>query len=148
MNLSEQIAQDTITAMKAKDAEKLSVLRMLNTAIKNEAINKKVETLDEDSVLKMIKSEVKKRKDSIKSYEEGGRNDLAESEKNEMKILEEYLPAQMNEEEIEKKIDEILETLTDEQKANFGAAMGAVMKEIGSSADGGVIRSILQAKLN
>lgn len=148
MTLSEQITQDMITTMKAKDAIKLSTLRMLSTAIKNEAINQKAEKLDDDSVTKIIKSEIKKRKDSATAYEEGGRADLVEAENNEIIILEKYLPVQMSEQDIEKKIDEILAGLPDEQKINFGTAMGAVMKGIGASADGNVVRNILQKKLN
>ncbi len=147
MSIAEQVMQDMIAAMKAKEAQKLSVLRMLNAALKNEAINQRVEKLDDETALKVIKSEVKKRKDSIESYEAGGRADLADAEKQEITQLESYLPAQMSEDEIAAKIDEVLAGLSEEQKSNFGAAMGAVMKAVGPQADGTVVRSVLQKKL-
>ncbi len=147
MSIAEQVMQDMIAAMKAKDASKLSVLRMLNAALKNEAINQRIEKLDDEAALKVIKSEVKKRKDSIESYESGGRADLADAEKQEIAQLEAYLPAQMSEDEIARKVDEVLAGLSDEQKGNFGVVMGAVMKVVGPSADGALVRTVLQKKL-
>jgi len=146
--LFDQIKTDLVAAMKAKEAEKLSVLRMLQSALKNEAIDLKKDTLTDEEVFKVIKSEVKKRKDSIDSYVQGGREDLAEGEKKEVEILSSYLPAQMSSEQIESKIDEVLAGLSAEQKGNFGMAMGAVMKAVGASADGNLVREILNKKLN
>lgn len=148
MNIAQQVAQDMITAMKAKDAEKVGALRMLNAALKNEAINQKVDAIDDETAQKIIKTEIKKRKDSIESYTQGGRADLAENEQKEIALFEIYLPAQMSAEEIEQKITAVLAGLSDDQKTNFGAVMGMVMKELGSSADGSVVREVLQKKLN
>jgi uncharacterized protein YqeY len=147
MSLVKQISSDMIAAMKAKEAEKLSVIRMLTTAIKNEAINQKVEELDDASVEKVIKSEIKKRKDSIASYEEGGRQEMADAEKAEVTVLEAYLPEQMSEEQIAAKVQEVLAGLSDDMKDNFGAVMGAVMKEVGSGADGNLVREIINKEL-
>lgn len=148
MSIAKQVSADMIAAMKAKEAEKLSVLRMLNSALKNEAINQKVEEVDDDSAMKVIKSEVKKRKDAVESYTEGGREDLAATEQAEIVVLETYLPEMMSEEEISAKIDTVLEGLNEDQKSNFGVVMGMVMKEVGGNVDGAVVRETLQKKLN
>ena len=147
MGIYQQVGADVIVAMKAKEADKVSLLRMLNTALKNAAIDAKTEALDDEATLKVIKSEIKKRKDSISEYEAGGRADLADKEKSEIAMLEVYMPAAMPVEEVEKLIDAALAELAPEQKANFGAAMGAVMKKVGSAADGNVVRELLQKKL-
>lgn len=146
MSLLEKIETDFITAFKAKKETEVSVLRMLKSALKNEQINKKAELTEADAE-KVIKTELKKRNDSIAEYEKAGRTDLVDKEKVELKILEQYLPAQLSPAEIETKVDAILLALSDTDKANFGKVMGAVMKEIGNSADGNTVRQILQQKL-
>jgi len=147
MSLYTQIKTDLVTAMKARDAERLSALRMLQSALKNEAINLIKPELTDEEVFKVIRTEVKKRKDSIADYQSAGRLDLADKEIIEVKILEDYLPAQLSDEELSAKIDAALAVLTDEEKSNFGKAMGKVIKEIGSGADGNRVRAMLQSKL-
>jgi len=145
--LFSKISEDIKNAMRAKNAELLSTLRMLSSALKNEAINLKKTELEDAEVVKVIKTEVKRRKDSIEAYTQGGREDLAAAEIKEKEVLEAYLPAQMSQEETEKKITEILSAIPDDQKSNFGAVMGRVMKEIGEGADGAMVRTILQSRL-
>ncbi len=145
--LFSKISEDMKNAMKAKNAELLSTLRMLTAALKNEAINLKKPELEDAEAIKVIKTEVKRRKDSIEAYQQGGREDLAAAEVKEKEVLESYLPAQMSEAEAETKIDEILSGIPDDQKSNFGAVMGRVMKSIGDNADGAMIKTILQKKL-
>jgi len=147
MSLYQQINADLVTAMKARDAERLSVLRMLQSALKNEAINLMKPELTDEEVLKAIKSEVKKRKDSEASYQSGGRNDLADKENMEARLLESYLPAQLTDEDLTARVVEILAGMSDEEKANLGKAMGQVMKAVGLAADGNRVRAILQEKL-
>lgn len=147
MSIFDQVKSEVIAAMKAKDTAKLSVLRMLQSALKNEAINTMKEVIEDAEAFKVIKSEIKKRKDSIDSYLQGGREDLATTEKEEITILEKYLPAQMDEAQILAKIEEVLSGLSEDQKGNFGMVMGAVMKAVGAEADGSLVRTILQNKL-
>lgn len=142
--LSQKISDDLKQAMRDKNAEKLSALRMLSAALKNEAINLKKPELTDEEVAKIVKSEIKKRKDSIEAYRIGNREDLAAAEVREQEILEAYLPAQMSEEEIMTKTKAVIDDLSDEEKKNFGVAMGKVMKELGSNADGNAVRKAVQ----
>jgi len=137
MTLKGKLKADLVAAMRAKEAEKLSVLRMLATAIQTKEIAlRKGEdvVLSDEQVLEVIAAEVKKRKDSVAAYEAGGRPELAEKEKEEIKILEIYLPAQMSDEELE----QIVKAAAAEAGAgaNFGAVMGKVMGKVKGRADG------------
>lgn len=145
--LFSKISEDIKNAMRAKNAELLLTLRGLSSALKNEAINLKKADLEDAEVIKVIKTEVKRRKDSIDAYTEGGREDLAAVEIKEKEILESYLPSQMSEADTEKKVIEILSTIPEDQKSNFGAVMGRVMKDVGENADGTMVRTILQKLL-
>ncbi|MFA6106843.1 MAG: GatB/YqeY domain-containing protein [Patescibacteria group bacterium] len=137
MTLKEKLKADLVAAMKAKEAEKLSVLRMLATAIQTKEIAlRKGEdvVLSDEQVLEVIAAEVKKRKDSVIAYEDGGRADLAEKEKEEIKILEVYLPEQMSDEELEQIVKNTV--VEAGSGANFGAIMGKVMGRVKGKADG------------
>ncbi len=122
--LTEQIRTDLTEAMKAKDAEKLSTLRMLQSAVKYQQIDAGHE-LSDDEVLAVIRKAVKQRQDSIEQYEKGNRPELAAKERAEMTMLQAYLPPELSEAEIESGVKEII--------ASTGAAskkdMGKVMKE-------------------
>lgn len=145
MNVIDQIEQDLITALKAKDADRASLLRMVKTSLKNEAISKKDE-LTGDDVLAVLKREIKQRKDSVESYKEGGRDDLAAKEESEIAIIEGYMPEQMSEGDVRTKIEEILATIED--TSNFGTVMGQVMGQLKGQADGALVRKVLEEKLH
>ncbi len=150
MSIQEKIKQDLKSAMQEKAEFKLSVLRMLVSAIRNKEISERKggeAELSDDQVIAVIKSEVKKRKDSAQTYKQGGRDDLAEKEEKEIEILEVYLPEQMSEEEIEKTIKETLAS-SEFGPSDFGKAMGAVMPKLKGQADGGVVSAILKKVLN
>lgn len=145
MAILQTIEQDFKTALKDKLALQLSVLRMLKSAIKNQAINDKTPEaeLSEAVILAVIRKELKKRQDSIASFESGNRLDLAEQEKAEAAILSQYAPAQMSAQDIEKIVDEIVATgLT-----NFGQIMKEVMQKTQGQADGQVVQAMVKAKL-
>jgi len=144
VGIQQQIDNDLKQALKNHEETKLSVLRMLKTALKNAEIAKKGELTDEDA-LKVLNTQGKQRKDSISQYEEGGRQDLADKEKAELRIIEEYLPAQMSEEDIQKIVVEKISEAG--EGANFGAVMGAVMREVGQSADGQTVRKVLEEEM-
>lgn len=123
-NLTEKIRADLTAAMKAQEKERLSVVRMLQSAIKNEQINAGHELSDEEA-MSVIRKAVKQRQDSIEQYSNAGRTELADKERSEMEILKTYLPAELSEEELEGGLREII--------ASTGAAskkdLGKVMKE-------------------
>jgi len=135
-NIEIKIKDNLKAALLAKEELVLSVLRMLLSSIRNKEISLRKggeAELDDEQILAVIKTEVKKRKDSIESYIVGGRDDLAKKEKDEMAILEKYLPAQMDDEELEKIIKEVVATSEDK---NFGKIMGEAMAKTKGLADG------------
>jgi len=150
MSLQSQIKDQTIQAMKAKEATKLSVLRGLSTAFTNELVSTgktPQDELEDDKALAVIKRESNKRKDSIKQYTEGGRPELAESEKEELAILEEYLPEMMSKEEVEKIAIAKKEELGITDKSKMGMLIGAIMKETGGNADGNDVKAVVEKLL-
>ncbi|MEX1014748.1 MAG: GatB/YqeY domain-containing protein [Candidatus Paceibacterota bacterium] len=145
-NLKEQLKE----AMKEKDANRVSVIRDLLSSFTNEAVTlgkKPDEILDDETALKVIARKAKQRKDSIESFEKADRDDLVEKESKELKVLEEYLPEQLSDEEIEKIVDKKMEELGVSEKKDMGQLMGAVIKEAGNKADGGRVSKIVQSKL-
>lgn len=141
-NIREEIKQ----AMLAKDADKLTVLRGILTAFTNELVNKGLkpqDKLSDEECIAVIRRLAKQRKDSILQFEKGGRADLAETEKKELSILEDYLPQMMSKDEI-KKIAEIKKSemgISDKSKA--GILMGAIMKDLKGKADGADVKEII-----
>ena len=149
MNLKDKITGDMTRAMKAKDANRLSVLRMAKAALMNEQ-NKRGAgyELSDDESMKVLQTLVKQRKDSIEQYERAGRNELAEKEQTELVVLEDYLPQAASFEEIEKAIVEAIQ----ETGASSMKEMGAVMKSAqaklaGKAADGRILSETVKSKL-
>ena len=144
--LHKKIREDMTNAMKAKDAGRLMVLRGLLTAFTNEAVarGKKpdVELSDDEAIL-VIKRAGKQRADSIEQFKKGNRMDLAEVEEKELSVLKEYLPEEMKSEDIEKIARAKKDELGISDKSKMGILMGAVMKETGGRADGGVVKEIV-----
>ena len=146
MNI-EIINDDMKEAMKSGDKFKLTVLRMLKSALQNEKISKNHD-LDENEIIAVIKKQVKVRKDSIKEYTEYNRMDLVENLEHEIEILSKYLPEELSESEINKVIDEVFEEL----KPTSIKDMGNVMKELNpllaTKADMSIVSKIVKEKLN
>lgn len=125
--------------------ERVNVIRMLVASFTNELVSLgrvPTDTLSDEEVLKVLKREVKKRKDSIDQYTNAGRPELAEDEKSEMNIINEFLPEMMSKEEITKRISERLanETIDPAKKGQF---MGVMIKELGDIADGALVKEIV-----
>lgn len=143
--MQEKIKSEIKQAMMARDTIKLGVLRMLSAAFTNELVaqgHPPTDPLSDDDCMKVIKKLAKQRKDSIDQYTIGGRPDLAKEEKGELSILETFLPAQMSEEEIENKVKaKLAESPIDASKK--GQFVGTMMKELGSTADGALVKSII-----
>jgi len=146
MSLKDQIKKDLIDALRNKDSEKSSVLRMLQSAIRNKEIDLRIDQISDEDALKVVAKEAKKRKESIESFAKGGRADLAEKEKKEFKLLEKYLPQQISDEEIEKYVTDVISQMS-ATKSDFGKVMGAAVKKIEGKADGTRIRSIVEKLL-
>lgn len=143
--IKDQIEQDLKAAMIAKQQVQLDALRMLRARIKNEEIAKGKEFNDEE-IVSIIGSEVKRRKDSVQAYTQGNRPELAEKEQQEINLLQKYMPEQLSEEKVRAIIDE---TLAGQifAAADFGKAMGLVMPKLKGKADGALISKILKEKL-
>lgn len=147
--LHQQIKDEIKEAMKAKEAVKLSVVRGLVTAFTNELVakgKKPDEMLTDEEALAVIKRASKQRQDSINQFREGGREDLVASEEAELKIIAAYLPAQMSREEIEK-IAKAKITELNADKSKLGVLVGAVMKETKGTADGNLVKEVLESLL-
>lgn len=149
MSLQNDIKAQMIEAMKAKDALRLSVIRGLMSSFTNELVAKKRmpnEELSDEEALAVISRAVKQRKDSIEQFEKGGRADLAETEKQELSILESYLPAQMLKEEIEAYVkNKIAQENPEKDKKN--QFMGSIMKELKGRADGTLVKEVVDSLL-
>ncbi len=150
MSIQEDIKKMTIESMKAKTPLKTEVLRGLSSAFVNELVAQKMTPQDpvtDEMALNVIKRAVKQRKDSIEQFTKGGRPELAEKEKEELVILEAFLPAQMSPEDIEKIVDKKMSELGVSDKTEMGQLMGAVMKETAGNADGNIVKGIIESKL-
>ena len=146
--LTQQIRDEMISAMKAKEEIRLRVLRGLLAAFTNELVARKKkpdDVLDDDGALSVIKRAVKQRLDSIEQFEKGGRNDLAEVEKEELSILSVYLPHMMSKEEILKVAEVKKQELGVEDKSKMGVFMGAVMAELKGKADGKDVKEVIDS---
>lgn len=141
MSLLDQIKEDMKTAMRNKDSATLDTVRMLLASLKNKAIDMQKE-LDDAEVMTVIKSDLKKLKDSVDSFVSAAREDLAEKTRTEMKVLEKYLPEQMSDEELEKKVRETLAELGITDASDIGKAMGQLMGKLKDAADGSRIKAM------
>lgn len=147
MSLKDTIFEDMKTAMKAKDPEKLSVLRMVKAKLMNIEIDKG-EPLTDEETMKNLNTLIKQRRDSAEQYEKAGRIELAEKELSEIKIIEEYLPQAATEEEITNAVDKaISETGADSMKDMGNVMKVALSKLEGKTIDGKVVSEAVRAKL-
>ncbi|KKR32355.1 MAG: YqeY family protein [Parcubacteria group bacterium GW2011_GWF2_39_8b] len=150
MILHQDIKEQIKDSMKARDAVRLGVLRGLVAGFTNELVATKRmpnDELSDEEVLNVIRRQVKQRKDSIEQFTKGGREDLVESEKAELTILETYLPAQMSREEVMKIAQAKMTELGITDVSKKGMFMGALMKELKGKADGDVVKSVVDQLL-
>lgn len=142
-----QILEDLKQAMKAQDKNKLAVIRMVKGAIQMEELNKKRE-LNDDEVVAVISKQIKTRKESIVEFQKANRTDLIEQTSKEIEILNEYMPEQMSEEEIEKIISEVFEKLNPTSASDMGKVMREVTPILKGKADMSLVSKIIKDKLN
>ena len=135
--------------MREKNATKLGVLRLLKAAIMNAAIEKSgaQSQLNDADATQVIRKQVKQRQDSIESFEKGGRPELAEKEKQEISILEQYLPQQMSGDELSKIVRDTILELNASSKAQMGAVMKALQPKLGGRVDGKTLSQEVQKQL-
>lgn len=147
--LKQQLQEELTRAMKAQLELQKSVLRMLLSAITYYEIQKGgagYEASDED-VMSVIDKQVKQRKDSIEQFEKAGRQELADKEKEEMALLEKYLPEQISEEEVRNIVRETIASMGNVTMADMGKIMGAVMSKVKGKADGNLVGKIVRESL-
>jgi uncharacterized protein YqeY len=150
MTLSEQIDLDLKEAMRAKDTTKLSVLRMLKSALKYGAIAKSgaEAELSDPEAAQVIRKQVKQRQDSIESFEKGGRTELAEKEREELSILNTYLPQSMSTDEVAKVVRETIGEIGATSKAQMGAVIKALQAKVAGRVDGKTLSAEVQKQLS
>lgn len=149
MTLAERIDSDLKDAMRARDAARLGVLRMLKSALKYAAIEKSGAEgqLDNTEATQVIRKQVKQRQDSIESFEKGGRAELAEKEKSELAILSQYLPAALSAEELSRFVRETIAEVGATSRAQMGVVMKALGPKIAGRADGKTLSQEVQRQL-
>ena len=135
------------TAMRAKDAARLSTIRLLLAAIKQREVDERIE-LDDAAVLGVIEKMIKQRRESIVQFEKGGRRDLADTEKAEVQVLSGYMPAQMSDEEIQKQIDSVISETGASSAKDMGKVMAALKARLAGKADMGKVSALVKGKLS
>lgn len=147
MSLLERLNNDMKQAMKNKEKDKLSVIRMLKASIQNEALKQRQELTD-DEELTVLSRELKQRKDSLQEFENAGRSDLVDKVRTELVYVEAYMPEQLSEEEISNIVKQTIEEVNATSKADMGRVMGALMPKVKGKADGSLVNKLVQQHLS
>ncbi|KMJ60178.1 GatB/YqeY domain-containing protein [Sutcliffiella horikoshii] len=147
MSLLERLNTDIKQAMKDKDKEKLSVLRMVKSSIQNESI-KHGRDLSEEEELTVLSRELKQRKDSLQEFDKAGREDLVHKLQGEIAIVEHYMPEQLSEEELSAIVQQTIADVNATSKADMGKVMGALMPKVKGKADGSLVNKLVQQHLS
>src|SRR5258706_12825120 len=134
MTLKTRITDDMKAAMRAKDAARLSTIRLLLAAIKQREVDERIE-LDDAAIVGVIEKMIKQRRESIVQFEKGARQDLAEAEKAEVQVLSAYMPAQMSDADIQKQIDSVISETGASSAKDMGKVMGALKARLAGKAD-------------
>jgi uncharacterized protein YqeY len=147
MTLQDNIQSQITDAMRSKDALRLSVLRMMKSAVKNKEVEK-MKALETPEVLAVLNSLVKQRRDSVEQFRKGGREELAQKEEAEIKIVEEFLPAAASDDDIRNAIDAAIRETGDVSIKDMGKVMKAALTQLaGKTADGGRVSQLVKEKL-
>jgi len=147
MSLLERLNNDMKQAMKNKEKDKLSVIRMLKASIQNEALKLR-QDLTDDEELTVLSRELKQRKDSLQEFENAGRSDLVDKVRTELVYVEAYMPEQLSEEDISKIVKQTIEEVNATSKADMGRVMGALMPKVKGKADGSLVNKLVQQHLS
>lgn len=147
MDVKKKLEEELVAAAKAKDKIRLSAVRMLKTALHNKEIEL-IRSLNENEVLQVLSSMIKQRKDSIEQFAKGGRADLVEKEEAELKVLQEFMPAQMSEEEVDAVIKKTIEEAGAVSIKDMGKVMKILMPKLTGMADGKIVGEKVKAFLS
>ena len=146
MALRDQITSDMKEAMKAGDKPRLSVIRLILAAVKQREVDERI-TLDDAQVLAVLDKMLKQRRESVDQFEKGARQDLADAEKAEIKVIQGYLPAQLSEAELDKLIAEVVAQAGAASVKDMGKVMGILKPKVQGKADMGAVSARIKAKL-
>ena len=146
MSLKERITEDMKAAMRAKDSERLGTIRLLTAAMKQKEVDERIE-LDDAAVVAILDKMLKQRKDSIEAFEKAARQDLADKEIAEVKVLQAYLPARLSADEIATEVKAIVAELGAKGPGDMGKVMGAVKSRLAGKADMGQVSAAVKAAL-
>ena len=146
MNLKDRITDDMKAAMRARDSERLSTIRLLLAAIKQKEVDERIELSDPD-VVAIVDKLIKQRKDSIAAFTQAGRTDLADKENAETKVLEIYLPARLSADQIDAEVRALVAELGAKGPGDMGKVMGAVKAQLAGKADMGQVSAAVKAAL-
>ncbi|MCP4299251.1 MAG: GatB/YqeY domain-containing protein [Gammaproteobacteria bacterium] len=147
MSLKGQITEDMKSAMKAGNKDRLKVVRLMLAAIKQIEVDERIE-LDDAGVLAVITKMVKQRRDSIEQFEKGNREDLVKIERNEIAVLDEYLPEQLDAAELAAMVDEVIRTTGAESIRDMGKVMGQIKAKAAGRADMGAVSATVKERLS
>lgn len=148
MSLLERLNNDMKQAMKNKEKDKLSVIRMVKASLQNEAIKLGKKELSEDEELTILSRELKQRKDSLHEFDKAGREDLVDKLRTEISIVELYLPKQLSEEELSVIVKQTISEVGAKSKAEMGKVMAAIMPKVKGKADGSLVNKFVQQHLS
>ena len=146
MSLKERIQQDVKDAMRAKDKPRLGTIRLITAAIKQREVDERIE-LDDAQVLVVLDKMCKQRRESITQFEQAGRDDLAAQEKAELELIQQYLPEQLSEAEINELIDAAMEQTGASSMKDMGKVMGQLKPKLQGRADMGAVSALIKARL-
>ncbi|OIJ16152.1 hypothetical protein BKP35_04020 [Anaerobacillus arseniciselenatis] len=147
MNLLDRLTVDMKEAMKNKEKQRLSVIRMVKSALQNEAI-KLGKELTDDEALTVLNRELKQRKDSLHEFEKANREDLAKNVREEVVILNAYMPEQLSEEKVAEIVQQTIQEVGASTKADIGKVMGAIMPKVKGKTDGTIVNRLVQQYLS
>jgi uncharacterized protein YqeY len=147
LSLKKRITDDMKSAMRAKNKERLMTIRLVLAVIKQQEVDTQ-EAVDDQAVLAILDKQVKQRRDSIAQYDKAGRDDLADQERNEMVILQEYLPEQLTDSEIDALIQQALDTTGASAMSDMGKVMGFITPKAKGRADMGKISGLIKSRLS
>jgi len=151
MSIYDTILSDLKDAMKSKDKDRTRVLRSLKAALLEKEISERKggeAKLNDDQIIQVLTKAAKQRKESIEQFENAGRDELADNEKNELKVIEEYLPEMMSEEELTKLVDATIAQVNATSVQDMGKVMGAIMPKVRGKADGSMVNKLVRQKLS
>lgn len=148
MSLLERLNNDMKQAMKNKEKDKLSVIRMVKASMQNEAIKLGKNELSEEEELTILSREVKQRKDSLHEFDKAGREDLVDKVRTELTFVELYLPKQLSEEELTEIVKDAISDIGAKSKADMGKVMAALMPKVKGKADGSLVNKLVQQHLS